>query len=518
MAKKLLTAFCVLLASAALFVCVCLLVLFLAPGTEILGIRYIANGISKYEQDNLNLAALTNREEFSGNIYIETYGVPITIEYTPYVTSHVSFHQDFVGLTKSKNRVASLEASVDENDDLHIKVNEIVPWLYQTKIQDGFFFTLNLATTLQDRDLHIISTKSNVTINNARTYDTLEIVTSGSLKLSGDVFATNLIYHTSGEITVGEHLSCTNADLLSSNNNINIISGMEGTLKAETRGGDIRFVSCSSLDAKTDSGDVTQYGDGLNSVKGEVSVLTRSGDVNLGTIGTETDDTSDKSELASITSVSGSVTISRMLDGEISSDRGKVNVYTARNLVLSCKTGDISIKDVKNELVINGRNGNVVVGEGGTIYNPTIKTTTGTITAFNTRGKVYLESKSNSVSLTNADSNDLTLNAGRELTAKNLQGKVSSRANGNVEMTFSYTPTGLELDVGSRGKKVNVDLSCTEHTIVNYDIRSTKGKIARLYAGDSTIVESSYAKSNQVDGFPNIYIRTIYGEVTVKFA
>lgn len=517
MARKVLTWICIGLAAIALFFVVCILVLFLAPGTEILGIRYVAKGTTDSEERRVQLEEVLKDGKFNGNIYIETYGVPVVIEYTPYYTSAVAFRQEFIGLTKTKSRNAELTTELDNDGNFHVVANELVPWLYSHKGEGYYYFNLTLSPFLTEVNLHISSNKSKVTIKDAHTYDTLEVKSSGELVVENDIFAKNLIYHTSKEVTIGEKISCENADLSSTGGNINVMVPLEGDLTAQTRGGDIRFVSCKSFNGTTDSGDITNYGEGKCSVDGEVKIKTRSGDINLGNVGTNAADEEDKSDYLNIETVSGSIAIGRMLDGDIVDDRGKVNIEFCRNLVLNNKTGDVKITDVSNELVLNGRNGKVTLGDGGTINNPTVKTTTGTITAYNTRGKVYLESKSNAVEFVNLDSGDIYLYAGRVLNATKLQGKVEAHANGDVVLTFAEGLLGLDLNVGNRGKVVDVDLSHTDYKTVNYNIKSTRGKKAKVYAGDRIIAEGSTAASTQVEGFPNINIKTTYGEVTLKF-
>ena len=64
MARRIFAIIAIILASAALFVVGCSLVLFLAPGVELFGIRYVAVG-----QGN----AYFNKKvgSFSGDVYIE---------------------------------------------------------------------------------------------------------------------------------------------------------------------------------------------------------------------------------------------------------------------------------------------------------------------------------------------------------------------------------------------------------------------------------------------------------------
>ena len=123
MKKKIIGAIIVVLGCALLLVFGSVLIMFLAPGTEIFGIRYVASGTSKCENPNKKL------EAFSGDIYIDTKNVPITINFTDSYAYGVDFCQNFIGFTKSKEKVADVSIEYKEND-LYITAKEIEEFVY----------------------------------------------------------------------------------------------------------------------------------------------------------------------------------------------------------------------------------------------------------------------------------------------------------------------------------------------------------------------------------------------------
>ena len=114
MTRKIITTLCILIIVPILFVAICALILFLAPGVKIFGVRYIAKGISECNHEGDVIVQNYETGEFK-DIYINTYGVPITIQYANQLNSHLSFHQNFIGLTKSSLKKANVEVRDTED-------------------------------------------------------------------------------------------------------------------------------------------------------------------------------------------------------------------------------------------------------------------------------------------------------------------------------------------------------------------------------------------------------------------
>ena len=507
MNKKLLGIVLVFVLTGVFFVIGCGAILFLAPGTEIFGIRYIASGRSKYEETE----ALPT---WSGEtIHVKTYGVPITINYTDYYAAQVEFSQNFIGFTKSGYDKASLNVYEDDAGDIHVETKEMVKWLYALNSKDDYKLVLTLPKVYAaDKNLYIESEKSSVEIIGGATYNTFHMVSSGGLTLTnGNVVANDLKYHTSKMINVGENIKAINYDLKSTGSGINIKSATVGDIIAKTKSGDIKFVSCQNLTVKTSSGNIRTYGGGLNSVSKAVNIETGSGDVSLGNVASL-----DADAKCNITSLSGSVSVSNMKDGTINATRGKVNIGFSRAIIINSKVGDIYVDAATSGIVVNGRNGDVTLGELGTITNAKVYTTTGKISVKNTYGTVELESKSNTVKLKNVGSEAISLKSGREMSATGLKGKVYAKANGDMTLDFVGITDDVTIETGSKADNVNVNAGATSYLDVDYKIVSTKGKVAKVYVDKDIIAENSKIDSGVHEGRHMILINTSYAKVVLK--
>lgn len=509
--RKIATGIVILLVAPILFLFICVLVLFLAPGVRIFGIRYVANNTSVCEKDEQ--LADPNGGKINGDIHIKTADVPITINYMPYQTFTVKFHQVFVGLTKSKERVADLDIDFDENGNLYLTTTELTTWVYSNSSKSNYFFELTVPTNYQGKSLYIEAHNSKVTINGAGNYQTLSVKTSGELNVENSVTATNFVYHTSKAINLSQDkISCTNADLNSTSNPINVKYALSGDLKAQTNSGDIKFVSCRNLEAKTSTGSVEPYGEGYPSVKAKVTFNSIGGSLTLGNVGED-----DHSAIVEVNTSAGSVNITTMYDGKITAERGRVNIGSLRTAIINTRLGDVSIGSVESQLILHGRNGNVDLGSQGTVNNIMVDTTTGKINARNTAGVVYLQSENNNIDIDNDSSQDLTLLAGGKLTAKGLQGKVTAEANGTVNMSFVNVTGDVSLITHNKCKKVTIDAKCVAYNTINYVLTSSRGKSQTVYAGDE-VLESKSKIENYREGFVGFNISGSYAEVTLYLA
>jgi len=509
MKKKFLGILLVVILVGFLFVVGCGVVLFLAPGTEVFGIRYIAKGRSNCEVVE-PLATHTAQ-----NIYLKTHSVPITINYTDYYSAEVKFCQNFVGFTKSKHDVAGVDVTTDENGDIHINVKEMVKWLYAVEFSDDYSLVLTLPKVYaNNKSLYIDSVDSDCEIKNGAVYDNFSMSSEGGLKITdGSVYAHNLKYHTEKMINIDSNLSGYNYDLKSTGSSINIKKATEGDIKAVTKSGDVRFVSCKNLKVRTGSGSIRTYGGGFNSVLNSVDIETKGGDISLGSVATLNVDSSCK-----IYTLSGDVNIKNMKDGNITSERGEIDIGYSRALILTTKIGDINVDEATEGITVNGRNGDVTLGELGTITNVKVTTTTGKIVVKNTYGKVDLISESNSIKLKNSGSSDISVVAGKGVTATDLKGTVYVKANGDIDLGFFGITGNVTIETGGKADKVKIDAGTTSYLDVDYKITSTKGKKAKVYCGEDLIAENSKLDTGYHDGKYKISVKTSYAYVTLKLA
>lgn len=496
-----------------LFVCGSALIMFLAPGTEIFGIRYVASGTSKCE--------VTEPLGEYGDIYIDTKNVPISLDFNSGYASSVEFCQNFIGFTKSKDRVANLSITT-ENGNLYITANEIEEFLYSQKTDTFYRFKLSLPAVYFNgsRSLHITSKNSSVTINGNATMKDFTLDTAGAFlvpETSNLAVNDKFTVKTSKLLDIGSNISFYSCDLTSTGNSINIAKAVSGDIKATTKGGDLKFVSCRNLEFSSKSGAVRAYGEGTNSVRGTVKIST-GGSVTLGDVNTTISSVSSEEDLPTIISTkSGAISVNKLYKGKISSTRGRISVGIADSLEINSETGNVSVKNISSKIVVNGKNGRVVLGEGGVVMNPVVKTTTGAIEVYNASGVVNLYSKSNDVSFTNDSSKNITLYSGKKLVAKKLKGTVEAYSRNDGKYSFAEISGNVTITSGTRTDNIIIDATCAKIGTVNYDLKSTKSTKAKVKVGDVVIAESSSIKSTMTEGNFLIKVETSYGEIVLSF-
>lgn len=515
MVKKIVAWFFILLGAVALFFAGSALVLILAPGTSIFGVRYLNAGMSEYKYED-NIAS------FNGNIYIEAEAVPMTIEYSVYGSYYIYYCQNFVGFTKSQeDTVMNVELKPNEETgktDLVIKAKEITKWLYAQELGADYEFKLRLPVEAVNKSVHIKSKTSNVTIEatDLKNVDVKEfdVVSEGDFTLKGSIKAETFKLHTNKTIDIDDSIDCVDVDLKSSGGNINISKEVRN-IKAETSVGDIKFTSCQNLEAKTDSGDIKSFNAGLTSVAGSAKIKTKSGFIELGRVSFDTELEPEKRKLE-IETNSGEINVSLANDVVITSERGKVLIEEANKLVINANVGAVVVHNVRQNAVINGRNGSVKLGENGIINNVEVTTTSGAIDVQNTTGKVNLKSSSNSVTLKNVLSEDITLYSAKDLNASGLKGNVNIYTNGNANLAFDEISGNVNIETGGKTDKVEIDASCQNYSTVNYILESTKGTKAKVFAGETLLVEKSKIESTIVEGQNTINVKTSYAEIVLK--
>lgn len=488
------------------------LVLFLAPGVEIFGIRYSASGTSKCEfSENLDPYFSSG---FNGDVYIETKNVPIEITFSGSYIYHLEFCQNFIGFTRSKDKKANVQIYC-EDGDLHIKVNEIEEFLYSQKSDSFLRFKLQLPISFNNgsRSVDIKSKSSSVKVNGTANLRNFTMDSTGELSIpeetSSLTVSENLKIKTSRLLELKNNVTIGNScELNSSGNSINITKNVPGDIVATTKGGDLKFVSCQNLTFTSTSGSVKAYGEGGNIVRGNLNAKTKGGAISISKI---------LGEVQSLKTENGSINIGEMGNGTVESIRGKINIIDANNLKVKTNTGNVSVKNIREEIVVEGKNGKVSLGEGGTICNPTVTTKTGKISVYHANGDVSLVSESNDVVFENQSSEKIKLSSGKTLKAKGLKGEVDAYSKKDGTYSFVQISGNVKIKSGSRADNIVIDATCAKISDVDYNLKSTKGTKAKLYSGKTLVEESSSIVSTRNESHFIINVETSYAEIVLNF-
>jgi len=495
-------------------------VMFFAPGVEIFGIKYLANGISRYAR------TVSLLESYVGDIYIDTQEVPVTIQYTQGISS-VTFIQNFIGFTKTKEKQASLNIYSDDDGNIHIETSEIIKFLYANYGKNDYQLVVNLAQSKGEhyKDVFVKSDNSDIFVKSASGTQTgiinqnFSVITDGRLVVSNTatINTQNFKFHTTQKITIADYINSKNLDLKTENNDIEIRKAIDGAIVAKTNNGNIKFVSCNSLNATTVAGDILSYSSGANEVKKSVNITTRTGDITLGKVSFE-----DSSAVLKIQTASGDVSISQMQDGEISNERGDIFVAIANVLVITNPIGGTKVDQVSQKITIVGKNGKVELGQGGEVANPSVETTTGAIYVKNASGIINLVSTANVVEIDCVDTgvSKVDVSAGKSLKATDLSGETTLNIyGGDASVSFASISGNVKINVkGYKSKNLTVNATCENIENVNYSSASSKGKTSKVYAGDTLVKSGSSVSSAVIDGNYSIEIKSEYASVTLKFS
>jgi len=497
-----------------LFVVTCVLIMFLAPGTEIFGIRYVAHGISDYHFSE-------PIEGFSGDLYIEAENVPIKIVFNDHYSYEVEFHQEFIGFTRSKLKKANLDM-VYENKNLYLKTSEIQKFIYAQSGKGRYELTVSLPEKYFEsgmRSVYINAKNSNVKINGKSDLKDFVVKTGGGYNLADSahmVVRNNFEISTSKLLEIENNLDVSNVNLTSTGNNINIKIPIAGKITARTKGGDLKFIACDSLDFSSISGAVRGWGENIATVRKDVKVKTEGGSVDLGDINTAS--AGDNIYLTEITTVGGSIRVKSMDHGVVSSTRGRINIASAVVLAVYNKTGNITVNNVYGVLQVNGQNGKITLGEGGEINNVTVSATSGEIIAYNVVGICDLKSTSNNVTVVGKDLAKATLHSGRKLSASGLKGEVVAYSKANMNLAFSEISGNVSISSGSRADEINIDATCSKIGTLGFSLKSSKGTRAKVISGDETVMTESTISSPALAGQFTITAETSYAKITLKLS
>ena len=147
MGKRLANVLLISLGIAISGVFVFTLVLFLAPGLSVFGIKYIASG-THVINDSYILTEEMPGGTFSGSIRIETDNVPIYVVFSQKYTYQVDYYDNYNGLTTSKFDDPSIEFSKDNDGTAVVKVKSFKKFIYENHNSNRYIRLLIPSTVI----------------------------------------------------------------------------------------------------------------------------------------------------------------------------------------------------------------------------------------------------------------------------------------------------------------------------------------------------------------------------------
>ena len=482
MSKRLATVFFVVIGSIIFLIAGFCLMLFLAPGFSVFGIKYIRPDVHVQNSGKveINTTKAFAGDDFKGNVIINAREIPINIIYSEDHAYFVEYYDNYAGFTTSKFDDPSVTVSKDEDGNCVISVQEYKKFIYESGSSNRY---LNVYVPLQfvgenhkyALDLTINTSSSTITFSkevaeDARipAHETLEInTTNGKLKFANtNVRATKYKCVTNNSIKIlgdeNKEIWATEYDLESKLGRIVIKGNVSNNVKAKTKNGDIEIVSCKNLTVETSFGDVVSADKNKPiEIRGIVNISTKAGSVVLGKVNGNGENR--------ISTGGGSVSIDTIKTATISTKRGSVTIRSLNDGVINTNVGKVTIQEVLTSVDIKTKRGNVVLGGNGmTINNPTVSSNIGQINLNSASGKVVLKTSASDINFTNTDSEDIDITCGKELTASKLTGKVKIHSEGEANLVFTKITNRAEITLGDKCKNISV------------------------YAEDNTVVDTNY--------------------------
>ena len=507
MAKRFAITFFIVVGVCLFLLAIFVLVLFLAPGFSVFGIRYIASGTRGNLLERQSVSEIIG-DNFTGSFIINSHEIPVNVIFTERWIYEVEYYEDFNGLTRSNIEYPNVSVSLNENGTVVIDVNEFEKFVYESSSSTRYLnlyiplATVQGETSSYRTNLTINGGASNITFSKVEDYDlrepefnVVEISTTGNVTYNTHVLATSFRFTTDNSIVVGENTSsivdATNYYLTSTNGRITIERAVTGDVEAETNNFNISLVSCRNLTAKSNYGSV--FGsddDGKIDVSGLVNIQTKSGNVHLGNILGEYG-------ASTISTGAGNVEIDRIFDAEITTTRGHIQVVSSRNLTISTNMGKVEVQEALESVDVETKRSTISLGgQGMRINNPTVFSRLGRVNIASASGTVNIHTISSDIEFANYDSEDITIVSGGALTASNLTGRVNISANDDSvisfedisdESTLEFSDTVHSVTINALGDTINnIRYIITGVTIETYEDNGT-GTFSKIIETNDTL-------------------------------
>lgn len=496
MAKRLATIFFISIGIILACMVVFAMVLFLAPGLSVFGLKYIASG-THVVNDTCYLSEKI--EGFNGSIRVEVEDIDVQVVFTQSYAYQIEYHDNYNGLTNSKFDDPTITYSKDADGTAVVKITSFKKFLFENKNSNRYVRVLIPSTVIGaseewQTDFTVISKTSNVSFrdevndNYTPRFKNIKIETSGKVNSSTAVYAQNYSLKTINVINIGDdeitNINATNYILESTGGKIVVDRNVAGDITAKTRNAKIRVLSCDNLTANSGFGDVYSSKEDTGVVVyGTANITTTAGAVKLDSILGET----GKSIIETKT---GNVQINKVYDLDLSTTRGFVKIGSARDLNVSTSSGSIVVNEATSAVTAKSKRGKITLGTEETIIkNPTVEATYGAVKLESTSGKVDVSAEKSNVTLTNSDAGIIKIVCGKNLTADKLTGAVEISVQGDATINFETFTTASTITGTGANSSITVNMLKNYGSSFSYNL---EGNDASLYEYNTDDLDSHY--------------------------
>lgn len=471
MAKRMMVISLIVLGIAVFLVAGFFLVLFLAPGFQAFGLMYVTKGARMYNSGEVRILDEMEKlgyDSFSGSITLEVDECPVYVEFSQKYDYIVEYHEDFSGLTKTNIDYPSLKIERDNLGGAVIKITGFKKWVFEnanTKRYVKLLIPISSVNNLVGSyrtNLSIISEKSDIEFSRELkeiddripVFNNITIETNGKITSDSLIKATTYNYTTDNSIIISaddaKTINASNYNLKSKGGRVTVEKAISGNLTAETKNYDIKLVSCVNLTAKSEYGSIKCFTEGKRiQVAGMVNIETKAGSVKLGVVNGAANN--------KITTSSGSVDIQKMKNGSVTTKRGNIRIDSVNDVKIRSNMGKVVIEEVLTKIDVKTKRGNITLGgDGMVVNNPKVESTLGRVNLLSASKTVHITTVKNNVTFTNKDSENITIECGGKLVAKNLTGLVDITVGKKSTIEFTKITDTTTIKGGENCKELVV--------------------------------------------------------------
>lgn len=486
--------------------------LMLSPGSKLFGIQYV-------KADSTSSANITKTydEELTGNIIIETYGVPVNVKYSSAGNFEFHFVQKFNGFTKSNLSKPKLSISKNDDGDLIVKTEEFVPFIWGSS-RSGYSLDCTIPASLGKRAITLSSSNSDCKLGSSQyavgNISTASIKTSGSISFDGSLNIDDLqIKDAKKSINIPSSVVVSNVDISAGGKATKINSVVAGYLKFKSGNGSLTFKTCGALDATTKGGKIESTSMDV-SVGGNAKITTTSGKVILQRVNGDLAISANRGNVyvgqndkATNPGVVGKVTIEttsgkvylfgtyEATDKAVSVKTSSGAVYVGDNSRSETEKADGALVDIAI-LNVATKSGKVVIEKVG---KTTIETTSGNVEIGSFKeAKINTNSGDVNVSANYAFS-QLEVSTGRNgnIKAYGLTGRTIISSQAKIYASFDAVQGAIK--IAGKDKEVKVVLPDSITTESKHFWIDSKKTIATVHVGAVSRQAKTYHSIDQLD-------------------
>lgn len=551
MAKRFAIIFFITIGSVLFILTSTVLVMFLAPGAEILGLRYITTD-SHPVKKNIDLS-YTYGDDFNGSMEVYANEIQINVCFYSGLQYKIEYYDNYSGVTDSKNVDPDLDLELKEDGSLQIKVQEYNTVIFRSSNTIRYlniYIPIDFVSVVKNAD-KLYRFDRVEEFGNSKAYETdLKIYTKSSLiKFEQDKFSSyiptfrTLRIETDGQIdTEGGQIKCLNYELSTGNSveissypgtrinalNYDIVAGgsikfysvVSGNISAESKHGDILFTRCVNFKARTDIGRIgASTADGTR-ILGTVDIATYSGNVNINNI--------EGSGTSKIETVSGDVVINKVENAsscKVSSRRGFVSIGNSKNVEIVADIGTVRVDEATQSLNIKTIRGKVFAGsEEKEINNLTVETVLGAVEAKNVVGEVSVKTAESNANVIGKAITQTNIDVGGSLYISGVAGATNITVQDSAEIWFKKdvaisAETNITAGSGCKNLVVYLPGNSIERTRYVIDVASVNAYFANEQAFETFTKRDGFAKNNSptTPGVPLLKITGESADLSIYF-